>query len=92
MKTLAITILLTLSIIAVAQHKGNSNVSRNIIQGINTKYPRCTLTKFKEKKDSYKATFIFEGKTKILELESGQKENIEAFKKFKEQIKKGYGA
>ncbi len=46
----------------------------------------------KKIKNSLKEFFIFEGKTKILELESGQKENIEAFKKFKEQIKKGYGA
>ena len=34
---------------------------------------------------------IFDGKTKILEMESSQEENKEAFETFKKQIKSGYG-
>jgi 2-succinyl-5-enolpyruvyl-6-hydroxy-3-cyclohexene-1-carboxylate synthase len=40
---------------------------------------------------SLKDFYIFDGKTKILELESSQEENKEAFGKFTKQIKSGYG-
>ncbi|MGC4022073.1 MAG: 2-succinyl-5-enolpyruvyl-6-hydroxy-3-cyclohexene-1-carboxylic-acid synthase [Cyclobacteriaceae bacterium] len=45
----------------------------------------------KKIKNSLKDFFIFDGKTKILEFETGQEENKEAYKNYKEQIKKGYG-
>ena len=65
MKALAIAILLVVSSIAVGQQKDNSVVSRNIIEGIKTQYPHSTLLKFKKKKDTYKATFAWEGKTSV---------------------------
>ena len=43
-------------------------------------------------KNSLKDFFIFDGKTKILEMESSQDQNKEEFEKFKQQIKSGYGA
>ncbi|MBS1681780.1 MAG: 2-succinyl-5-enolpyruvyl-6-hydroxy-3-cyclohexene-1-carboxylic-acid synthase [Bacteroidetes bacterium] len=46
----------------------------------------------KKIKNSLKDFFIFDGKTKLLEVESNQEENKIAFKKLKEQLKKGYGA
>ncbi len=45
----------------------------------------------KKMKNSLKDFLIFDSKTKILEIESGQEENKEAFEKFKQQIKSGYG-
>ncbi len=45
----------------------------------------------KKIKNSLKDFFIFDGKTKILEIESSQKENKEAFENYKQQIKSGYG-
>ncbi len=41
-------------------------------------------------KNSLKDFFSFEGKTKILEMESTQTENKKAFELFKQQIKSGY--
>lgn len=46
----------------------------------------------KKIKNAIKDFFIFDGKTKILELESRQDENQNAFESFKQQIKSGYGA
>lgn len=46
----------------------------------------------KKVKNSIKDFLIFDGKTKILELESSQDENKRAFEFFKQQIKSGYGA
>ncbi|GHN03239.1 2-succinyl-5-enolpyruvyl-6-hydroxy-3-cyclohexene- 1-carboxylate synthase [Cytophagales bacterium WSM2-2] len=46
----------------------------------------------KKMKNSLKDFLVFDGKTKILELESEQEGNKEAYKNFKQQIKKGYGA
>ncbi len=46
----------------------------------------------KKTKNSLKNFFLFDGPTKILEMESSQEENKEAFDKFKQQIKSGYGA
>jgi len=43
-------------------------------------------------KNALKGFFVFDGKTKILELESSQEGNITAFEFFKQQIKSGYGA
>jgi hypothetical protein len=65
MKAITVALLLTVSIIATAQEKDNSTVSRNIIDGIKNQYPHSTLTKFKKKKDQYQATFTFEGKTHV---------------------------
>ncbi|MBI1770449.1 MAG: 2-succinyl-5-enolpyruvyl-6-hydroxy-3-cyclohexene-1-carboxylic-acid synthase [Bacteroidetes bacterium] len=45
----------------------------------------------KKIKNSLKDFFVFNSKTKILEFESGQEENKEAYGKFKQQIKEGYG-
>jgi 2-succinyl-5-enolpyruvyl-6-hydroxy-3-cyclohexene-1-carboxylate synthase len=45
----------------------------------------------KKIENSLKDFFNFDGRTKILELESSQKENKEAFEKFKQQIRSGYG-
>ena len=45
----------------------------------------------KKMKSSLKDFIIFDNKTKILEMESSQEENKEAFEKFKQQIKSGYG-
>ena len=45
----------------------------------------------KKIKNSLKEFFVFDNKTKILEFESKQEENKEAYQKFKQQIKEGYG-
>lgn len=42
-------------------------------------------------KNSLKDFFVFNDKTKILEIESTQEENVKAFEKYKQQIKSGYG-
>lgn len=44
----------------------------------------------KKIKNGLKDFFLFNGKTKVLELESSQKINKETFLKFKQAIKKGY--
>ncbi len=49
------------------------------------------IDSIKKIKNGLKDFFIFDGKTKILEMESGQEENKQAFEKFKQQIKSGYG-
>jgi 2-succinyl-5-enolpyruvyl-6-hydroxy-3-cyclohexene-1-carboxylate synthase len=49
------------------------------------------LDSLKKIKNNLKDFFIFDGKTKILEIESTQDENKRAFEKFKQQIKSGYG-
>jgi len=46
----------------------------------------------KRVKNSLKDFFVFDGKTKILEFESKQEENKEAYQNFKQKIKEGYGA
>lgn len=45
----------------------------------------------KKIKNGLKDFLTFNSKTKILELESSQEENREAYQKFKQQIKEGYG-
>lgn len=45
----------------------------------------------KKIKNSLKEFFVFDNTTKILEFESKQEENKEAYQKFKQQIKEGYG-
>jgi 2-succinyl-5-enolpyruvyl-6-hydroxy-3-cyclohexene-1-carboxylate synthase len=45
----------------------------------------------KKIKNGLKNFMTFSSKTKILELESSQEVNREAYKKFKQQIKEGYG-
>jgi 2-succinyl-5-enolpyruvyl-6-hydroxy-3-cyclohexene-1-carboxylate synthase len=45
----------------------------------------------KKIKNSLKEFFVFDNKTKVLEFESKQEENKEAYQKFKQQIKEGYG-
>jgi len=46
----------------------------------------------KKLKNVFKDFFDFDGRTKILEIESDQQLNIEEFSKFKTEIKKGYEA
>ncbi len=50
-----------------------------------------SIDSIKKIKNNLKDFFIFDGRTKILEMESSQEENKEAFEKFKQQIKSGYG-
>jgi len=45
----------------------------------------------KKIKNGLKDFLTFNSKTKILELESSQEVNREAYQKFKQQIKEGYG-
>jgi 2-succinyl-5-enolpyruvyl-6-hydroxy-3-cyclohexene-1-carboxylate synthase len=49
------------------------------------------IDSIKKIKHSLKDFFIFDGKTKLLEVESSQEENKAAFEQFKQQIKSGYG-
>jgi len=49
------------------------------------------IDSLKKIKSSLKDFFTFDDKAKILEIESSQEENKEAFEKFKKQIKSGYG-
>jgi 2-succinyl-5-enolpyruvyl-6-hydroxy-3-cyclohexene-1-carboxylate synthase len=49
------------------------------------------IDSIKKLKGGLKDFLIFNDKTKILEIESDQEENKEAFEKFKQQIKSGYG-
>jgi hypothetical protein len=46
----------------------------------------------KKVKNSLKDFLVFDGKTKVLEFESKQEENKEAYQNFKQKIKEGYGA
>ena len=54
-------------------------------------YTYSHLDSLKKIKNILKDFFIFDGRTKILEIESSQEENTEAFEKYKQQIKSGYG-
>lgn len=49
------------------------------------------IDSIKKLKAGLKNFLIFDDKAKILEIESSQEENKEAFEKFKQQIKSGYG-
>ncbi len=49
------------------------------------------IDSLKKIKNSLKDFFTFDGKTKILEMESSQEENKKAFEEFKQHIKSGYG-
>jgi 2-succinyl-5-enolpyruvyl-6-hydroxy-3-cyclohexene-1-carboxylate synthase len=48
------------------------------------------LDSLKKQKQVFKDLYTFDGKTKILELESGQALNKETFEEFKKEIRKGY--
>jgi 2-succinyl-5-enolpyruvyl-6-hydroxy-3-cyclohexene-1-carboxylate synthase len=49
------------------------------------------IDSLKKVKNCLKDFLLFDGKTKIMEIESSQEENKEAFEIFKQQIKSGYG-
>ena len=54
-------------------------------------FDHIVIDSIKKLKNGLKDFFTFEGKTKILEVESSQEANKKAFENFKHLIKNGYG-